>query len=122
MSPKASTPTYMFLFRSPADQPDPSPAEMQQSFEKWMAWIQSMKEKGQYLAGDPLEDTSAKVLRGPRGKSVSDGPFAEAKEVVAGYMLITAKNIEEAMSIARDCPGFARGATVEIRQIMPIHG
>jgi hypothetical protein len=94
---------------------------MQKYFEKWMTWIKSMKEKGQYLAGDPLEDTPSKVLRGPHGKSVSDGPFAEAKEVVGGYMLITAKNIEEAAGIARDCPGFERGAAVEIRQIMPIH-
>jgi hypothetical protein len=110
----------MFLFRNPSNQPDPSPTEMQQSFEKWMTWIKAMKAKGEYLAGEPLEDTPAKVLRGPRGKSVSDGPFAEAKEVVAGYMLIAAKDFNHALEIAKDCPGYERSCTVEIRQIMPI--
>src|ERR1043165_5793699 len=67
--------TYMFVFRSPAEMPDASPAEMQQSFQKWMAWIHAMKARGQYLAGEPLEDTQARVLRGPRGGKVTDGPF-----------------------------------------------
>jgi hypothetical protein len=116
----SATPTYMFLFRNPADMPDPSPEQMQQNFQKWMTWIQSMKARGQYLAGEPLEDTPSKVLRGPRGKSVSDGPYVEAKEVVAGYMLIAAKDLAQAVEISRDCPGFDVGCTVEVRQIMPI--
>jgi hypothetical protein len=120
MSAKPAAPTYMFVFRNPANQPDPSPAEMQKTFEKWMTWIKGMKAKGQYLAGDPLEDTPAKVLRGPRGKSVTDGPFAEAKEVVAGYMLIAAKDFKEALEIAKNCPAYERNGTVEVRQIMPI--
>lgn len=117
---KSAAPTYMFLFRSAADLPDPSPEEMQRSFEKWMTWIKSMKAKGQYIAGEPLEDTPARVLRGPRGAKGSDGPFAEAKEVVGGYMLIAAKSFDEAARIAEDCPIYARGGNVEIRQVMPI--
>jgi hypothetical protein len=120
MSTTHTHPTFMFVFRSPVDQPDGSPQEMQQSFEKWMIWIRSMKAKGQYLAGEPLEETPAKVLRGPRGGKATDGPFAEAKEVVAGYMLIAAKDFAEAVEIARDCPGYARNGSVEIRPIMPI--
>jgi hypothetical protein len=120
MSKKAPAPTYMFVFRNPASLPDPSPEQMQQIFQKWMTWIGAMKAKGQYLAGDPLEDAPAKVLRGPRGGKVTDGPFAEAKEVVAGYMLIAAKNFAEAARIAKGCPGYERGGTVEIRQIMPV--
>jgi hypothetical protein len=116
----ANAPTFMFVFRNPVDQPDRSPQEMQQNFQKWMTWIEAMKAKGQYLAGEPLEDDPAKVLRGPRGAKATDGPFAEAKEVVAGYMLIAAKNFADAVKIARDCPGYAVGGTVEVRQIMPI--
>jgi hypothetical protein len=119
MSQKA--PNYLFVFRNQADLPDPSPEQMQQIFQKWMSWIQSMKEKGQYLGGDPLED-HGKVLRGPRGGKVIDGPFAEAKEVVAGYMLIAARDFAHATEIAKDCPGLDNGGTVEVRQIMPIHG
>jgi hypothetical protein len=120
MSTKSDQPTYMFVFRGAGDMSDMSPEEMQQSFQKWMAWISGMKAKGQYLAGDPLEDAPAKVVRGPRGAKVSDGPFAEAKEVVGGYMLIAAKSFAEAVRISKDCPGLARGGCVEIRQVMPI--
>jgi hypothetical protein len=120
MNKTSNAPTFMFLFRNLADKPDPSPEQMQQNFEKWMTWIKSMKAKGQYLAGEPLEDNPAKVLRGPRGGKVTDGPFAEAKEVVAGYMLIAAKDFAQAVEIAKDCPGYAMDTTVEVRQIMPI--
>ena len=118
MSQKNAATTYLFVFRNPENQPDASPAEMQATFEKWMTWIRDMQAKGQYLAGEPLEDAPAKVLRGPRGRKVTDGPFAEAKEVVAGYMLIAARDFAHAMEIAQDCPGYARGCSVEIRQIM----
>lgn len=109
----------MFVFRNAADLPEPTPEQMQQSFEKWMSWIAGMKAQGQYLAGEPLEE-HGKVLRGPRGTKVTDGPFVEAKEIVAGYMLIKADSFEHASAIARDCPGFETGGSVEVRQIMPI--
>ena len=117
---KSPAPTFMFVFRNPADMPDPTPEQMQQSFQKWMAWINAMRARGQYLAGEPLEDAPAAVLRGPRGGQATDGPFAEAKEVVAGYMLIAAKNFAAASRIAQACPGYAVGGSVEIRQIMPM--
>jgi hypothetical protein len=120
MSKKSKAPTYMFVFRNSPQLPDRTPAEMEANFERWMTWIAAMKKKGQYIAGEPLEDTPAKVLRGPRGAKMTDGPFAEAKEVVAGYMLIAAKNFKDAMQIAKGCPGYNVGVSVEIRQIMPI--
>lgn len=117
---KTTAPTYLFVFRSPADMPDQTPEQMQQSFEKWMTWIEAMKAKGQYIAGEPLEDLPGKVLRGPRGARVSDGPFAEAKEVIAGYTLIRARSIAQAATIAKGCPIYAVGGSVEVRQIMPM--
>lgn len=120
MSDKSSAPVYLFVFRNPADMADPTPEQMQQIFQKWMTWIAAMRAKGVYLGGDPLEDNPAKVLRGPRGAKVTDGPFAEAKEVVAGYMLIAAKSFDEAVTISKDCPGFDVGGTVEVRQVMPV--
>ncbi len=120
MSTKKSSPTYMFVFREPAGPPDWPPEQMQQVFQQWMDWVAAMKKKGQYLAGDPLEPAPARVLRGPRGSKATDGPFAEAKEIVGGYMLIKAKSLAAAAKIAKDCPGFASGGSVEIRQIMPM--
>jgi hypothetical protein len=120
MSKKTDPATFLFVFRNQADKPDPPPEQMRQTLEKWMTWIQTMKANGQYLAGEPLEDTPAKVLRGPRGSKVTDGPYAEAKEVVAGYMLIAAKDFADAVEIAKDCPGYTVGTTVEVRQVMPL--
>lgn len=110
----------MFLFRSPAEAHGGTPEEMQAHFQKWMDWIGVMRKKGQYLAGEPLEDNLGRVLRGPRGTKTSDGPFAEAKEVVGGFMVINAKSLADAAIIAKDCPGLEVGGSVEVRQIMPM--
>ncbi len=120
MTKKSTPPHYMFIFRGKGEMSKMSPEEMQQSFQQWMTWIAKMRAKGQYIAGDPLEDVPAKVVRGPRGAKVTDGPFAEAKEVVGGYMLIKAKSFAEAVRISKECPGLLRGGCVEVRQVMPI--
>lgn len=112
---------FLFVFRSPQDQPDPSPEEMQKIFGSWMAWIKSLKEKGVHVAGQPLEE-GGKVLRGPRGKTLTDGPFAESKEIVGGYLIVLAASLDEATTIARDCPGLAHGGVVEVRPIDTSHG
>lgn len=120
MSQDQTAPTYMFVFRSSAGMADLTPEQMQQSFQQWMSWIAQMRARGQYLAGDPLEDAPGKVLRGPGGAKITDGPYAEAKEIVGGYMLIKATSFDEAVAISRDCPGLLRGGCVEVRQLMPI--
>jgi len=107
---------FLLLFRSPSDQPEPTPEEMQQVFGKWMAWMKGMKAQGQYVGGDRLED-GGKVLRGPRGGSVTDGPFAEAKESVGGYIIVAADSLTQAAEIAKGCPGFEYGTFVEVRPI-----
>ena len=120
MRKKSPPLTFLFLFRNSLSVPDLPPEQMEALFDKWMTWMRSLKARGHYLGGNPLEDAPAKVLRGKRGAKATDGPYAEAKEVVAGYMLIAAKNFAEAVKISRDCPGFARGIKMEIRQIAPL--
>lgn len=110
--------TYMFVFRGTHSMRDRPADELQQSFDRWMAWVAYLRAKGHYLAGDPLERAPAKVVREPRGGQISDGPFAEAKEIVGGYMLIAAASFEEAVELSRECPGLDYGGSVEVRQIM----
>jgi hypothetical protein len=107
---------FLLLFRHPQDGPDPSPEEMQQIFGQWMAWMKGMKAKGQFVVADRLED-GGKVLRGPAGSTVTDGPFAESKEIVGGFVIVTADSLADASAIARGCPGFAYGTIVEVRPI-----
>ena len=107
---------FLFLFRSREDLPDLSPEEMQKTFGKWKAWIDEFRTNGRYVSSAPLED-GGKVLSGPRGSSVVDGPFAEAKEVVGGYLLFSAASMEEAAELGKGCPGFERGGILEVREV-----
>jgi hypothetical protein len=79
--------------------------------------------KGQYLDAAPLHPVStATSVRVREGKPlVTDGPFAETREVLGGYYLIDVANLDEAIRIAQRHPG-ARNGSVEIRPIMEIPG
>lgn len=106
-------PNFIFLFRG--DSPDRSPQEMQRVMQKWGAWIQELRQSGKFKGGDPLE-RSGKVLRG-RKKALTDGPYAEAKDLVGGYVAIEAQDIDEAATLARGCPILDSDGSVEVRQI-----
>jgi hypothetical protein len=79
--------------------------------------------KGQYIEAAPLEPvstaTSVRVRDGKR--LVTDGPFAETREVLGGYYLIDVPSLDEAIRIAQRHPG-ARLGTVEIRPVMELPG
>ncbi len=51
------------------------------------------------------------------GRTVVDGPFAESKEAIGGYFMVQADTLEEAVAIARECPGLAHGIKVEVRPV-----
>ncbi len=111
--------SFLLLFRHPQDNPDPTPEEMEKIFGRWMDWMKGMNAKGVFAGANRLQDTG-RLLRGPRGATLTDGPFAESKEVVGGYIIVKADNYAQAVEIARGCPGLDRGATVEIREVEPL--
>jgi hypothetical protein len=110
------TQKYLFLHRSapgPASAPDqkPSPEQMQQMLANWNAWKEKFK--------DHIVDWGDKLKPGGKvvsGASVSDGPFVEAKEIVGGFMIVTAETIELAVTIAQEMPAMP-GARIEIREL-----
>lgn len=79
-------------------------------------WIKSMVESGNHLASDALTGEGRYVTK---GHVLSDGPFIEAKEAISGYFLINAENLEEAATIAQNCPLLVQGisAAIEVRHI-----
>lgn len=83
---------------------------------KFMEWMKRMNAKGLVVGTNGLDPTG-KVLRGPRGASVTDGPYPESKEIVGGYVLITADSMDHAVDIARDCPGLDFQMVVEVRAV-----
>ncbi|MDX2018963.1 MAG: YciI family protein [Deltaproteobacteria bacterium] len=105
---------YMFLFRGgDAARAAASPEEMQQHLRKWGTWFRGLGDK--FKGGEPL-DMTGKVLRGT-GKALSDGPFAETKDLVGGYAIVEASSLEDAVEIARGCPIFEHDGILEVRPI-----
>lgn len=81
----------------------------------WTKWMQGLGEKGILAGGDPLQ-TTGKQVNG-KNKAVTDGPFSEANEMVGGYLLVNAKDIEDAVEISKGCPIFEENGKVEVRPI-----
>ena len=107
---------YMLLFRGNDWHKGLSPEEMQKVADQWMAWFKRLTEQGKAIAGNPL-DREGKIVSGKNGRVVADGPFAESKEAIGGYFLLQVNSLDEAVAIAKDCPGLAYGAVVEVRPV-----
>ena len=94
-----------------------SPKEMEEQNRKWYTWIGDLAKEGIHLEGEPLVK-GGKIVSGKDNKFVvMDGPFPEAKELVGGYSIINAENIDKAAEIAKGCPIFSAGGTVHVRAI-----
>jgi hypothetical protein len=90
---------------------------MQAIIERYKAWSAALAAKGHLLGGDKLQDGTGRVLRNSKAQvTVTDGPYAETKEIIGGFFRIEADSYEQAVELARDCPHLAFGP-VEIRQI-----
>jgi hypothetical protein len=109
---------FTYLFRGGAA--PGSPDLTQQRMQKWVAWMKELGEKGHIKdPGHPLEATG-KLVKGKQ-KTVTDGPYAETKDIVGGYMLIEAKDLDHAVEISKGCPIFEAGGLVEVRPIMKMN-
>ncbi|MFT3701636.1 MAG: YciI family protein [Agriterribacter sp.] len=97
----------------------PSPEQMQESMGKWMAWIDKLAKEGLYVSGEPLLP-GGKLIAGKDGKSVTDGPYTEGKEVVGGYFIVNAKDINDAVALCKDYPDFNKGGSIQVRQVMKV--
>lgn len=105
---------YLCLQRNLAtsDQHQPSPAQMQEMYTKFVAWQTKFR--------DNLKDLGGKLGEGRfvGSPQAHDGPFVEVKDLVGGFMIIEAKSLDEAQTVARECPGLVGpGSGVEIIEI-----
>jgi hypothetical protein len=108
---------YMLLFRGPHWDKALSPEELEQVMGEVMAWFEGLKQQGKVKAGQPLGMEGRTVSR-KRGRPVADGPFAESKEAVGGYLLLQADNLDEAVAIAKTNPTLEHGITIEVRPVL----
>ncbi len=116
MNTQDKAPEYMLLFRGNVWHKGLSPEQMQTIASQWMAWFNRLTEEGKAIAGNPLEN-EGKVVSGHNGRVVADGPFAESKETIGGYFLLRVNSLDEAVSIAQECPGLKYGAVIEVRPV-----
>lgn len=114
MIAKPTTSEYLLLFRNTGWHKGLSPEEIQQAMARFTQWYERLSSEGRFRGGGPLMH-DGKIL--PGRNVVTDGPFAESKEAIAGFFVIQADSLEQAAEIAKGCPGLGLGQTVEVRAI-----
>ena len=85
---------------------------------RFHAWMEGIRSQTTIVSTNGLDPRKGVVLRGSRGQSVTDGPYAESKEVVGGYVLIEAASFDHAVALARECPGLDYNMAVEVRPVV----
>ncbi|NDP40243.1 MAG: YciI family protein [Rhodoferax sp.] len=114
---------FMIIVKScPAFEAELSPAAPEELMAEMAAYHEELMRAGVLLDGSGLHPsrTGWRVHYGPEGKRIVDGPFAEAKELIAGYTLIQVRNREEALEWSRRFPnpaGWYKEAVIEVRQL-----
>jgi hypothetical protein len=107
---------YMLLYRSDEWYNRLSQQDLQNLMSENRAWIQKLTAQGKATPGHALERRGA-FVSGKNGRFVTDGPFAESKEAIAGYLLVDVETLDEAIAIAQGNPGLAYGGSIEVRPV-----
>ena len=107
---------YMLLYRSGEWYNKLSHAELRELINQNKAWFEGLTAQGKVKPGRALERKGA-IVSGVNGHIVTDGPFAESKEAVGGYLVLDVETIEEAIAIAQSSPGLAYGGSIEVRPV-----
>ncbi len=94
-----------------------SPERMQELTKAWMSWMGELKQNGHVVQPGERLDGSGKMVRG-KAKTVTDGPYAEAKDTIGGYLVIQAKDLAQAVELAKGCPVLSGDGLVEVRPII----
>jgi len=109
---------FVYLYRGGAR--PASAAQGQQVMQKWVAWFKDLADRGHIIdRGQPL-DASGKIVHAG-SKSITDGPFAEAKDVIGGFTLIKANDAAHAAELAKGCPILENGGDVEVRPVLQMN-
>jgi hypothetical protein len=107
---------YMLLYRSDEWYNRLSPQELRSLMDQNKAWIETLTAQGKGKRGHALERRGA-FVSGKNGRFVTDGPFAESKEAIGGYLTVDVETLDEAIAIAQSIPNLAYGGSIEVRPI-----
>ena len=112
---------FMLVFRNAGvnggvKTPQSSQAEIQANEKQWADWMGSIAAQGKFVGGTRPGPTGKTVKA---GNIITDGPYAEVKEILLGTIIVKAKSMDEAVEFAKGCPVLLSGGTVEVRDIIP---
>jgi hypothetical protein len=113
-------PNYVLLLHDSGTMPpDLSPTDIQAVIQRYIAWRQRVQEGGRPVTGHKLVDGAGRVMRRAAGAAaVTDGPYAESREVIGGLFVLEAASYDEVVRLCRDCPHLEFGP-IEIREVEP---
>ena len=107
---------FALIFRQASDLPAPTQDGINLIMKEWDEWINEIAAAGRYTPGGKLT-AKGKVLKA--SGSITDGPFVELKEELAGFFIVKAADLDEAITLAHGCPILKqKGGSVEIRPII----
>ncbi|MBP7141700.1 MAG: hypothetical protein KBA71_07310 [Opitutaceae bacterium] len=116
MNPQTPTNEHLLFIRGTQWNSSLSANQLQETMTRFYAWAEGLKQAGILRAAQPLME-EGRIVSGPRGSSVTDGVFAESKEAIAGYFLLSVATMKEALLHARACPILEHGAQIEVRPV-----
>lgn len=111
-------PKFVLLLHDTGFEPGLSPDQMQAIVQRYVAWRGKVA-SGRSVEGHKLSDGQGRVMRGTGSSmKITDGPYAEAREVLGGLFIIEAATYDEVLELCKDCPHLEFG-TIEIREVEP---
>jgi hypothetical protein len=112
-------PNYMLLLHNGLNRPAPSsPDDFAAMMKAYMVWTDKIRTEGRHKGGQKLTEDAGKIMRANGGRvTITDGPYAESKEIVGGFYVISAKDYAEACRVAEDSPHLKYGGRIEVREI-----
>lgn len=107
---------YLLLLRGGLNFANATAEQIQEAMMMWKTWMDDLIQQGKMKPGHRLMK-AGKMLTGKR-KEMTDGPYSEGKEIVGGYLIVIANNLDEATGLAQGCPIFNYDGSVEVREII----
>ncbi len=110
---------FMMIFRNDYNPAfSPSPEQMQASIKQWQDWIGGIAAQGKFVSTNRL-GFEGKTLK--PNNVITDGPYVEVKEMVGGYIVVKANDLNEAIQLAHGCPILHIGGHVEVRNVVKVN-
>ena len=109
---------FLLIFRRDfkSSEIQPSPEQLQNMMKKWQNWMGGIAAQNKLVSSGNRLSNEGKVLT--TGDVVTNGPYVEIKELIGGYIMISADSLEEAAEISKGCPILSVGGSVEVRPVV----